>query len=190
MHDEKGTGDSLGLTIDRRWSWNAKARAMKQATFSIVVVLSAVPAFADPALEELHSAKPVLELEADGVQIYACEARDGGFRWTFQGPEAALFDARGRQFGTNGTGPKWTFSDGSSVVGEVVSKKPAPDTHAVPWLKLAVTSSSGSGVARDLASIRRIETEGGLEPADICDAAHVGEIARMRYSATYQFFAK
>ena len=43
----------------------------------------------------------LLEVVADGVQIYTCEAKDGGFAWSFKAPEANLFDKQGRQVGTH-----------------------------------------------------------------------------------------
>ncbi len=133
----------------------------------------------------------VLEAGADGVQIYACEAgSDGISRWVFQAPEAALFDARGRQIGSHGKGPTWDLFDGSSVVGEVTARQPAPKRGAIPWLLLAIKSNRGAGQLSAAAYIRRIDTEGGAEPAEACDATRNGVIARMRYSATYQFFKK
>jgi hypothetical protein len=137
-----------------------------------------------------HGAELIFELGADGVQIYSCEAKDGHFSWTFTEPEAALFDVHGRQIGTHGRGPTWTFFDGSSVVGDVTGKEPAPQKDNIPWLLLTVKSHVGSGKSSNVAFIRRVDTRGGVPPADGCDATHNGEVARMRYSATYQFFAK
>jgi hypothetical protein len=135
-------------------------------------------------------AKLVLTLTADGVQVYSCEAETGGFAFVFKGPEAALFDAKDRQIGTHGKGPVWTLSDGSSVTGEVVTSEPSPQKGNIAHLLLAVKSHMGSGRLSNVVSIRRIDTKGGVAPQDGCDAAHEGEVARMRYSATYQFFAK
>lgn len=154
-------------------------------------VLLGAPALAETALAPPQGTELVLELGADGVQIYVCEARgDGTSRWVFQAPEAALFDSRGRQIGSHGKGPTWTLFDGSSVTGEVISKEPAPENGAIPWLLLAITSHTGSGPLSTAAYIRRIDTKGGREPAEGCDAAHNGDKARMRYSATYQFFKR
>jgi hypothetical protein len=61
----------------------------------------------------------LLEVVADGVQIYTCEAKDGGFAWSFKAPEANLFDKQGRQVGTHFAGPTWKIDDGSAIVGEV-----------------------------------------------------------------------
>lgn len=130
----------------------------------------------------------VLAVGADGVQIYACEANGKGFAWVFKDPEAALFDDDGRQIGTHSAGPTWKASDGSTVVGEVVATADAPDGDAIPWLLLRAKSHQGSGILRDVTYIRRSETTGGVAPETGCDASHVAEQARMRYSATYEFF--
>jgi hypothetical protein len=132
---------------------------------------------------------PVLELVADGVQIYVCDPKDGGFAWSFKGPEANLFDKQGRQVGTHFAGPTWEIDDGSEVVGEVIAKADATEPRAVQWLLLRAKSHQGSGVLSSVAYIRRAETEGGLAPSTGCDASHLSQQARMRYSATYQFFS-
>jgi Protein of unknown function (DUF3455) len=132
---------------------------------------------------------PVLELFADGVQIYTCDAKDGGFVWSFKGPEANLFDQQGRQVGTHFAGPTWRIDDGSEVVGEVVAKADAPEAGAIQWLLLRAKSHQGSGALSAVAFIRRSETKGGLAPNTGCDTSHRSQQARMRYSATYQFFS-
>jgi hypothetical protein len=144
--------------------------------------------FPHPALEPPQGAELVMELGADGVQIYSCEATDGGFHWAFAGPAAALFDAQGRQVGIHDKGPTWTLFDGSSIVGAPLAKRPAPQQGAIPWLLLAAESRVDTGALGHVTHIRRIDTRGGVEPAGGCDSAHSGEVARIRYSATYQFF--
>jgi hypothetical protein len=78
----------------------------------------------------------VLELVADGVQIYSCDAKEGRFDWSFKGPEANLFDKQGRQVGTHFAGPTWKIDDGSAVVAEVVAKTDAAEPRTVQWLLL------------------------------------------------------
>jgi hypothetical protein len=56
-------------------------------------------------------------------------------------------------------------------------------------LRLRAKSHEGNGPLASVAFIRRVETKGGIAPRAPCDAAHVSEQARMRYSAIYQFFA-
>jgi Protein of unknown function (DUF3455) len=131
----------------------------------------------------------LLELVADGVQIYTCAAKEGGFEWSFKAPEAALFDRQGRQVGTHFGGPTWKLDDGSAVVGEVIAKADAPEPGAIQWLLLRAKSHEGLGALSAAAYIRRAETKGGAAPKTGCDQSHLSEQARMRYSASYQFFS-
>jgi Protein of unknown function (DUF3455) len=138
-----------------------------------------------------QSSSLLLEVMADGVQIYTCEAKGsgGGFEWSFKAPEASLFDQQGRQIGIHFAGPSWKITDGSEVVGEAVAKADAPDPGAIQWLLLRAKSHEGSGALSGAAYIRRIETKGGLAPKTGCDASHLSAQARMRYSASYQFLS-
>lgn len=156
---------------------------------SALLLLGTAPALADPAALAPPAGAPLLiEAQADGVQIYACEATDKGPGWVFKAPEATLFDAKGRQIGTHFAGPTWKLADGSEVTGAVVAAAAAPAAGAVPWLLLGAKTHVGAGGLATVATIRRIDTKGGAAPTTGCNAGHVGEQARMRYSATYQFF--
>ena len=130
----------------------------------------------------------LLEVTADGVQIYTCEAKGNLFEWSFKAPEANLFDKQGRQIGTHFAGPTWKMADGSAIVGEIVAKADAPEKNAIQWLLLRAKAHEGQGILAEAAFIRRTETKGGAAPTTGCDASHVSEQARMRYSAIYQFF--
>jgi Protein of unknown function (DUF3455) len=146
------------------------------------------------AAEDTTTAPPkgstlIAAFAADGVQIYACEAKDGGFVWAFKAPEANLFDQNGRQVGTHFAGPTWKLFDGSALAGEVIAKSDAPEAGAIPWLLLKGKNHEGSGALSAAAYVRRADTRGGAAPKSGCDASHVGEQARMRYSANYQYFA-
>src|SRR5262245_35902440 len=101
---------------------------------------------ADPLVPAPPRAPVLLDLAADGVQIYTCEAKGQGYEWAFKAPEANLFDKQGLQFGTHFAGPSWKAADGSLVAGEVVAKADAPDSKAIPWLLLRAKSKEGSGV--------------------------------------------
>jgi len=143
----------------------------------------------EPTVSPPQGSTLLLKVIADGVQIYTCEAKDNGFEWTFTAPEASLFDEHGRQEGTHFGGPTWKLDDGSAVVGEVVAKADAPKPNAIPWLLLRAKSHEGSGRLSTVAFIRRANTKGGAAPTAGCDASHLSEQARMRYSAKYQFFS-
>ena len=151
--------------------------------------LAAGAAGADQAVAPPAGSALVLELFADGVQIYTCDPKDGGYIWSFNAPDAKLFDKDGRQVGTHFTGPAWELDNGSGVNGEVVAKADAPEPGAIQWLLLRVKSHQGSGALSAVSYIRRADTKGGVAPRTGCDARHLSEQARVRYSATYQFYS-
>jgi hypothetical protein len=142
---------------------------------------------AEPLVPAPPGAPLLLEVTADGVQVYSCEPKGQGFEWTFKAPEANLFDQQGVQIGAHFAGPTWKLSD-ATIVGEVVTRADAPASGAIPWLLLKTKSHEGSGAVAAAAFIRCAETKGGVAPATGCDAAHRDEQVRMRYSALYQFF--
>ena len=143
----------------------------------------------EPGVSAPPGAKLLQEVEAQGVQIYACTKRSDGYHWVFKAPDAALFDTAGRQVGTHFAGPAWQLADGSKIVGEVVAQAPAPDPHAIAWLLLRVKSHEGSGVLTEIDFVRRVDTQAGMAPAAPCDAAQALTEERMRYTARYLFYA-
>jgi hypothetical protein len=154
-----------------------------------LLLLAAGATGAEPGLSLPPGSKLLFSAAADGVQIYACEAQGGGFAWVFKAPEAALFDAAGRQIGTHFAGPTWQAADGSAVTGEVMEKVDVPGGAAIPWLLLRAKTHRGEGRLAPVAFIERRDTKGGVAPVTGCDAAHGGAELRMRYSATYVFYA-
>lgn len=137
-----------------------------------------------PANEQL-----LLQVHANGDQIYSCKADGGQFAWALKAPEAQLFDKSGKPFGKHFAGPSWEANDGSSVTGKALANAPSPDADSIPWLLVAVASHSGEGVLARVTFIQRINTKGGKAPASGCDAAHADQETRAPYSADYVFFA-
>ncbi len=159
-------------------------------TAGILVGMSAFSVNADQTgVAPPQGSALLLEASAEGVQIYICEAKGNLFEWSFKAPEANLFDKQGRQIGTHFAGPTWKMADGSAIVGEVIAKADAPEKGAVQWLLLRAKSHQGQGILDEAAFIRRMDTKGGVAPMTGCDAGHASEQARMRYSASYQFFS-
>jgi len=129
--------------------------------------------------------------QANGVQIYECSASktdSARFEWVFKAPEAELFDDAGKKIGKHYAGPTWESDDGSKVVGEVKARDDGPDANAIPWLLLSAKSAEGNGIFGKTQSVQRIKTVGGKAPADGCDQAQLGKVARVPYRATYNFF--
>ena len=121
---------------------------------AVLLGAAALAAEADPtAVAPPEGSALLLELVADGVQIYTCDAKEGGFVWSFKAPEANLFDRQGRQIGTHFAGPTWKIDDGSAIVGEVVARADAAEPGAIPWLLLRAKSQEGSGTLSGAAYI-------------------------------------
>jgi hypothetical protein len=130
-------------------------------------------------------------VQARGVQIYECSASKtdpARFEWAFKAPEAELFDEAGKKIGKHYAGPTWESDDGSKVVGAAKARDDGPDANAIPWLLLSATSAEGNGIFGKTQSVQRLKTVGGKAPADGCNQAQLGKIARVSYSATYTFY--
>lgn len=120
---------------------------------------------------------------AEGFQIYHWD----GMSWTFVAPDAVLFaDAGGNgEVGTHYGGPTWESMSGSKVIGRVKDRC-TPDPDAIPWLLLDAVYSEGPGIFDGVTFIQRVNTVGGLAPAD--PGEFPGQVARVPYTAEYYFF--
>lgn len=132
-----------------------------------------------------------VSVQARGVQIYECgvsKADPARFEWIFKAPEAELFDKAGKRIGKHYAGPTWEAGDGSKAVATAKERYDGPDVNAIPWLLLNVTSAEGNGIFGKTQSVQRLKTAGGKAPADGCDQAQLGKIARVNYRAVYDFY--
>jgi Protein of unknown function (DUF3455) len=122
---------------------------------------------------------------ARGFQIYLCRPEG----WVLKAPEALLYDQQGNVIGKHFAGPTWRHHDGSQIGGKLAAKADSPDSRAIPWLLLDVTSRSGDGVFSRVTSIQRINTVGGLPPASACADSSRETEHKSSYSADYYFYA-
>jgi len=129
----------------------------------------------------------VLTVHAEGAQVYECKAGpDGKLVFAFREPIATLL-VDGKTVGRHYAGPTWEHGDGSAVVGKAVGNAPGTTAEDIPWLKLQVVASRGSGVLSAVTTIQRVNTKGGkLEGA--CDKA--GSFKSAPYAADYVFLRK
>lgn len=144
------------------------------------------------ALQPPAGEKVILRAHATGWQVYTCTAGAGGKpQWMLKGPDADLHTHDGSVIGHHFAGPSWKYMDGSEVTGKVVAHADAPDPQSVPWLLLAATSHSGSGLFARVTSIQRIHTRGGQPPAVTqCDPSKAQGEMRSPYTADYYFYAR
>lgn len=153
---------------------------------SSIVNQNAIPEnLSAAAAEEL-----VVQVHAEGVQVYVCEVGpDGKKSWMLKGPEAILFDNGGNAIGSHFAGPTWRHKDGSQIIGKMIARTDLPVTEAIPWLLLTVTEKSGTGVLGNVSTIQRLNTQGGKAPSTVDDNAKAGDELRVSYSADYLFYA-
>lgn len=129
-----------------------------------------------------------LTLSGKGTQVYRCALAQGQPSWMLTAPAAVLLSGRGQVAGSHYAGPTWEALDGSTVVGAAIASE-AIDPTAVPWLLIeAVEHSSNGGSMAKVTYIQRLDTTGGLPPAQGCDRAHLDAIHESPYSATYRFY--
>jgi hypothetical protein len=167
----------------------------QSAVVAIACGCASAPVVAPPEVPQALRPPPgqtaFVEALASGVQIYECAPKadqPSAFDWNFRAPEALLVDRAGRSIGKHYAGPTWESTDGSTVVGEVKSRDPGPDKSAIPWLLLTAKSTGGSGLFSQTRSIQRVQTSGGIAPAQACTSDNAKQVARVPYTATYYFY--
>jgi len=157
----------------------------------LVLPLSIFPAFAHaqslPAAIAAPGETAVATWHAEGAQVYECKAgADGKLAWAFREPIATLL-LEGKTVGRHYAGPNWEHTDGSAVTAKAAGNAPGATAKDIPWLKLEVTASRGSGVLSGVTTVQRINTQGGrLEGA--CEKA--GTFQSAPYAADYVFLRK
>ncbi len=135
----------------------------------------------------------VLKAYAKGVQIYQCSAsasNSNQVNWALKAPQADLFDDKGQKIGQHFAGPTWKMADGSSVVGQVKAKANSPSADAIPWLLLTAKTHQGTGILSTVASIQRVDTQGGVAPTTGCNATKLNTETKVDYRATYYFYGE
>ena len=163
---------------------------MRPITFCLPLLATAVafPVHAQmPASIAAAGETVVATWHAEGAQVYECKAgADGKLAWAFREPTAALL-LDGKTVGRHYAGPNWEHMDGSAVVAKVAGNAPGATPNDIPWLKLEVTASRGSGVLSGVATVQRINTAGGRHEG-ACDKA--GTFYSAPYAADYVFLRK
>jgi hypothetical protein len=144
---------------------------------------------------------------AYGTQNYICLLSQGGFAWTFFGPQATLFDDHGQQVITHflSANPDehgmlratWQHSQDTSAVWAVaIANSTDPNfvaADAIPWLLLRVVGAQDGTTSSALSAttfVQRLNTKGGLVPETGCRrAADIGRKAFVPYTADYIFYS-
>ncbi len=141
---------SLGVLNQRRAPFmDTPLHIVSLTSFAALLVACASSPYpaaptVSPSLQAPAGSTLYLETLASGVQIYECSRKpDSTYEWAFKAPEATLTARSGQPLGKHYAGPTWEALDGSTTVGEVKAREPAPSPSAIPWLLLAAKSNSG-----------------------------------------------
>lgn len=129
---------------------------------------------------------PVLKLAARGVQVFRCEARGNESQWMFRVPEADLLDDAGKVVGRHGANFSFEHTDGSRLLGKVVSYDEAPSRSDLRWLLLS-TTTFGKGALDGVTYVQRVNTRGGMPPAS-CEAKQRNQLLRVDFSSDFIFY--
>lgn len=126
----------------------------------------------------------VLQVHAEGSQLYECKRDAGGkLAWQFREPVATLL-SDGKTIGRHYAGPNWELQDGSAVVGKVAARAPGATKSDAAWLKLDVISERGQGLLSGVKTVQRVNTKGGAAEGP-CDGE--GTLFNVPYSSDYIF---
>lgn len=124
-----------------------------------------------------------------GDLTYECRAKAddaSAFEWAFVGPDAKLTDAKtNAPVGKYYSGPTWEAMDGGKITGKQVAVAPAAAGN-IPFQ--LVKTEPGTGSMKDVTYIQRVNTKGGVAPADPCNASTKGARKTVGYSADYVFY--
>ena len=136
---------------------------------ALVVAQSGAAAATDERLPIPDRQSLLLSAKGVGHQIYKSQLKSGSttdFEWVLKEPRAKLHDNSHKEIGKHYLGPTWEAEDGSTVVGKLIQKVPAPRAGDIPWLLVEATSHGGKeGLFSNVSYILRIDTVGGIAPA-------------------------
>lgn len=126
---------------------------------------------------------------AQGFQVYTAVPRpedSSQLQWVLKAPDATLYNHGGQLLGWHYGGPTWEARNGSKVIGARVSSAPSPNPDSIPLLLLEAVSHAGHGMLSKVTYIQRLDTVGGLAPAEAPTVA--GAEVSVPYTATYVFY--
>jgi hypothetical protein len=171
-------------------------------TVAALAVSACGPQVTEPTVPDAIKAplteKVVMKVFAKGTQNYTCQAdsaASSGYAFKLVAPDATLYNGENASApvaGKHYAGPTWEATEGSKFVGDGASaqRADAPEATAIPWLLIPKKEVSGTGEFSKFTYAQRVATTGGKAPSTGCDASHLGEEAKIEYTASYFFYEK
>ncbi|MCW5649505.1 MAG: DUF3455 domain-containing protein [Ramlibacter sp.] len=144
-----------------------------------------------PAVQVPAGHRVFWETVGVGDITYECRAKAnaaGQFEWVFAGPDAKLNAHGGTQVGKYyGPPATWEGMDGVKVTGKQLAVAPG-GTGNIPMQLVQANPASGNGTLTGTTYIQRVNTQGGVAPADACGAGNMGAKQIVKYQAGYIFW--
>lgn len=132
-----------------------------------------------------------MEVVGVGEITYQCNAKKDmadQFEWVFVGPDAKLYDRKGKQVGKYfGPPATWESLDGSKLTGAQVAVAPSASGN-IPNQLVKANPAMGSGAMSGVTYIQRVNTVGGVAPGSACAASNMGTKQVVKYQADYIFY--
>ena len=142
--------------------------------------------------------EPAFMLSGSGVHIYECRvmandatvnAATNTFAWSFVAPDATLFEGSRSVARLSSPNLIESTSDRGGVSGLVRATQQAGGDN-LPWTAMQARPVGDSGQFAGVTSIQRVNTRGGMAPANGCNADTAGSETRVAYSADYYFYKR
>jgi hypothetical protein len=155
----------------------------------------ALAAIAEPSgiaapLRVLPDESPAFVLSGDGVQVYECRqvpADPNAYAWFLVAPDATLSDDAGTA-ARLASPDHWSSLRDLSGVSAVPLRMQSAGAANLPWELLHAVPDGSPGMFAGVTSIQRVNTRGGAAPAGGCDETHLGDQARVAFTADYYFY--
>jgi hypothetical protein len=164
----------------------AIAAVLLSASSAMVYAVDVAAAIAVPAGNSV-----AMSALGAGDLTYECRVKasmPGSFEWVFAGPNAVLYDAKMAPIGKYYAGPTWESNDGSKVTGKQLAVSPSNNAASIPLQLVQTNAATGKGAMTGITYIQRLNTKGGIAPADVCNADNVGAKKTVKYEAEYVFY--
>jgi hypothetical protein len=136
--------------------------------------------------------KVALETVGTGQITYECRAKANlpkAHEWVFVGPDAKLWDRKGKEIGKYfGPPATWQAADGSKVTATQLAVA-AAQAGSIPLQLVKANPAVGDGAMKGVSYIQRVATQGGVAPAKPCDAGMLSRKEIVNYQADYIFWS-
>ncbi|WP_308513177.1 DUF3455 domain-containing protein [uncultured Turicimonas sp.] len=133
--------------------------------------------------------KPVLTLQAKGVQVFRCTVDSKGPYYRFERPDATLYEGSEKVGTLSGPMSAISYKDGSSIISTRVSAwaNPSDPKKDLVLALLSAVPNDKPGVLEGVRYIQRLDTKGGI-PQSNCSQTEAGKLLKVPFTAEFVFW--